>query len=75
MGELLLFRVVEFRILFRGNFERVLSVHPTSSFREQFKIEGEGEGREAHLKLFSCHNLIVKGGIPQAHFVHVVFHA
>ena len=72
-GSYLFLEVVEFRILFRGNFERVLGVHPTSSFRVEFKIEGEGEENKLISNLFS-HNSIFEGRNTSPHFVHVVFH-
>ena len=51
-------------ILFRGIFQWVLSVHPTSSFRMEFWSEGEREGREFSSQTCSCyHNLIVKVGV------------
>ena len=36
-GSYCFWRVVEFRILFRGNLERVWVVHPISSFRVEFQ--------------------------------------
>ena len=54
---------VEFRILFTTNFERVLGVHPTSNFRVEFKIEGEGEEIKLISNLFNCHNPVLKLGI------------
>ena len=65
--------VVEFRILFRGNFEKVLGVHPTSSFRVEFKIQGEGEEIKLISNFFNCHIPIVMLGTLQALLVHVVF--
>jgi len=47
--------VVEFRILFRGNFEIVLGVYPTSSFKVEFKTQGEGEEIKLISNLFIFH--------------------
>ena len=65
---------VEFRILFTANFERILGVHPTSSFRVEFKIEGEGEEIKLISIFFIFNNSIFEGRNTSPHFVHVVFH-
>ena len=60
-------------IIFSGGFEsRRVFTQPLVLER---KVRIEGEGMIALLKFFSCHNLIMKVRIPQAHFFHVVFHA
>ena len=51
-----------------------MSVHPTSSFRGEFRIEGEGEESKLIKNLFIFHNPIFEGRNTSPHFVHVVFH-
>ena len=49
-------------------------VHPTSSFRVEFRIEGEGEERKLISNLFIFHNPIFEGRNTSPYFFHVAFH-